>query len=172
MKSLSRVQPLVTPWTAAYQAPPSMGFSRQEYWSGLPLGLVSQIYNQLYFFFFFFLNFGCTGSSLLHVGFLKLWWAGVTLCCSCQACHCSGFSCCRALALDCVDSGVVAHSLSCSTAHGIFQAQGSLLCPLNCQADLSHLDHQRSPNKILQLNKKTNIQFKNEQRRKRRLGMS
>jgi len=26
-----------TPWTAAYQAPPSMGFSRQEYWSGLPL---------------------------------------------------------------------------------------------------------------------------------------
>ena len=27
----------MTPWTAAYQAPPSMGFSRQEYWSGLPL---------------------------------------------------------------------------------------------------------------------------------------
>ena len=36
MKSLSRVQPFVTPWTVAYQAPPSMGFSRQEYWSGLP----------------------------------------------------------------------------------------------------------------------------------------
>ena len=30
-------QLLATPWTAAYQAPPSMGFSRQEYWSGLPL---------------------------------------------------------------------------------------------------------------------------------------
>ena len=30
------VQLFVTPWTAAYQAPPSMGFSRQEYWSGLP----------------------------------------------------------------------------------------------------------------------------------------
>ena len=28
---------LETPWTAAYQAPPSMGFSRQEYWSGVPL---------------------------------------------------------------------------------------------------------------------------------------
>ena len=28
---------LVTPWTAAYQAPPSMGFSRQKYWSGVPL---------------------------------------------------------------------------------------------------------------------------------------
>ena len=37
VKSLSRVRLLVTPWTAAYQAPPSMGFSRQEYWSGMPL---------------------------------------------------------------------------------------------------------------------------------------
>jgi len=36
-KSLSRVRLFTTPWTAAYQAPPSMGFSRQEYWSGLPL---------------------------------------------------------------------------------------------------------------------------------------
>ena len=37
VKSLSRVRLLATPWTAAQQAPPSMGFSRQEYWSGLPL---------------------------------------------------------------------------------------------------------------------------------------
>ena len=37
VKSLSRVRLLATPWTAAYQAPLSMGFSRQEYWSGLPL---------------------------------------------------------------------------------------------------------------------------------------
>ena len=37
VKSLSRVSLLATPWTAAYQAPPSMGFSRQEYWSGVPL---------------------------------------------------------------------------------------------------------------------------------------
>ena len=36
MKSLSRVRLFVAPWTVAYQAPPSMGFSRQEYWSGLP----------------------------------------------------------------------------------------------------------------------------------------
>ena len=35
VKSLSRVRLLVTPWTAAYQAPPSMGFSRQEYWSAI-----------------------------------------------------------------------------------------------------------------------------------------
>ena len=36
VKSLSHVWLLATPWTAAYQAPPSMGFSRQEYWSGVP----------------------------------------------------------------------------------------------------------------------------------------
>ena len=37
VKSLHHVWLLATPWTKAYQAPPSMGFSRQEYWSGLPL---------------------------------------------------------------------------------------------------------------------------------------
>ena len=37
VKSLSRIGILATPRTAAYQAPPSMGFSRQEYWSGVPL---------------------------------------------------------------------------------------------------------------------------------------
>ena len=37
VKLLSRVRLFATPWTAAYQAPPSMGFSRQEYWSGVPL---------------------------------------------------------------------------------------------------------------------------------------
>ena len=37
VKSLSHVQLLVTPWPAAYQAPLSMGFSRQGYWSGVPL---------------------------------------------------------------------------------------------------------------------------------------
>ena len=36
MSSLSRVRLFVTPWTEAYEAPPSMGFSRQEYWSGVP----------------------------------------------------------------------------------------------------------------------------------------
>ena len=36
VKSLSPVR-LLAPWTAAYQAPPSMGFSRQEYWSGVPI---------------------------------------------------------------------------------------------------------------------------------------
>ena len=36
VKLLSSVRLFVTPWIVAYQAPPSMGFSRQEYWSGLP----------------------------------------------------------------------------------------------------------------------------------------
>ena len=42
VKSLSRVWFFATPWTAAYQDPPSMGFSRQEYWSGVPLGSINQ----------------------------------------------------------------------------------------------------------------------------------
>ena len=37
VKLLSRVRLFTTPWTVAYQAPPPMGFSRQEYWSGVPL---------------------------------------------------------------------------------------------------------------------------------------
>ena len=37
VKSLSCIRLLATPWTAAYQVPPPMGFSRQEYWSGVPL---------------------------------------------------------------------------------------------------------------------------------------
>ena len=61
MKSLSRVQLLATPWTAAYQAPPFMGLSRQEYWSGLPLlPLLHSIYvcsyTVLVFFFLIYLT--------------------------------------------------------------------------------------------------------------------
>ena len=37
VKSLSHLRPSATPWTTAFQAPPSMGFSRQEYWSGVAL---------------------------------------------------------------------------------------------------------------------------------------
>ena len=43
VKSLSRVRLLATPWTGAYQAPPSMGFARQEYWSGVPLPSLSSL---------------------------------------------------------------------------------------------------------------------------------
>ena len=59
VKSLSHVQFLVTPWTAAYQAPPFMGVSRQEYWSGLPLpSPLSAMWSwQMTYSFFFCLNF-------------------------------------------------------------------------------------------------------------------
>ena len=54
VKSLSRVRLLVTPWTAAHQAPPSMGLSAQEYWSGVPLpSPFMTVY--LFWFLFFFL---------------------------------------------------------------------------------------------------------------------
>ena len=45
MKSLSHVQLFVTPWTIAYQAPLSMEFSRQEYWSGLPFPSPGDLHN-------------------------------------------------------------------------------------------------------------------------------
>ena len=45
VKSLSRVRLSVTLWTAAYQASPSMGFSRQEYWSGVPLSSLDGVSN-------------------------------------------------------------------------------------------------------------------------------
>ena len=63
VKSLSRVRLFETPWTAAYQAPLSVGFSRQEYWSGLPLpspyyvSYLSLNYNYLYIYFFLFIIF-------------------------------------------------------------------------------------------------------------------
>ena len=50
VKSLSRVRLLATSWTAAYQAPPSMGFSRQESWHGVPLLspkiMITNLYNE------------------------------------------------------------------------------------------------------------------------------
>ena len=54
VKSLSRVQLLATPWMVAYQAPLSIGFSRQEYWSGVPLPSPSSESKM-----FLFLFFGC-----------------------------------------------------------------------------------------------------------------
>ena len=56
LKPLSRVRLLATPWTAAYQAPPSMGFARQEYWSGLPLPSleeISSLSHSVVFLYFF-----------------------------------------------------------------------------------------------------------------------
>ena len=56
VKSLSRVRLLATPWTTAYQAPPSIGFSRQEYWSGVPLPSpeeISSLSHSVVFLYFF-----------------------------------------------------------------------------------------------------------------------
>ena len=67
LSRFSRVQFCATPETAVQQAPPSLGFSRQEHWSGLP-------FYQCFFFFFcslfiYYLFLVCTESLLLHVGF-------------------------------------------------------------------------------------------------------
>ena len=45
VKSLSHVRHFATPWIVAYKAPPSMGFSRQEYWSGLPFPSLGDLPN-------------------------------------------------------------------------------------------------------------------------------
>ena len=50
VKSLSRIRLFATPWTAAYQAPLSMGFSRQQYWSGVPLPFLGIICNHPLFY--------------------------------------------------------------------------------------------------------------------------
>ena len=65
VKSLSRVQLLATPWTAAHQAPPSMGFSSQEYWSGLPLPSPSYVPSHLQKLFFLLVSQDAVSSSCL-----------------------------------------------------------------------------------------------------------
>ena len=63
VKLLSHVRLLETSWTAAHQAPPSMGFSRQEYWSGLPLPspVIWDIINSI---FLIYPNFSCLLESI------------------------------------------------------------------------------------------------------------
>ena len=76
VKSLSRIRLFATPWTAAYQAPLPMGFSRQEYWSGMPLpsplDLLSNRKKTKLCFTWFLYNFLC-------LSYLKIWNAfGIT----------------------------------------------------------------------------------------------
>ena len=67
VKLLSHVRLLATPWTAAYQAPPSMEFSRLEYWSGLPLPSPWQYYKILTMVCIFSLSYpGHTTLFLQH----------------------------------------------------------------------------------------------------------
>ena len=72
-KSLSRVRLLATPWTAAYQALPSMGFSRQEYWSGVPLPSP----------FYGWIIFNCLYVPQLLYPFICRWTSRLLLCSSC-----------------------------------------------------------------------------------------
>ena len=72
VKSLSRVRLLATPWAAAYQAPPSMGFSKQEYWSGVPVP--SPIYMPYFLPLQYYMH-----SNNLWTGF-HLWWKGSPHC--------------------------------------------------------------------------------------------
>ena len=67
VKSLSRVRLLATPWTAAYQAPLSIGFSRQEYWTGVPLP--SPIYTLVYDIYLSLSNVlhSVIGSRFIHL---------------------------------------------------------------------------------------------------------
>ena len=68
VKSLSHVQLSATPWTAAHQVPPSMGFSRQEYWSGVPLPFLGYThYHNLITLTIFTTSF--SAESWLHVVF-------------------------------------------------------------------------------------------------------
>ena len=77
VKLLSHVRLLATPWTAAFQAPPSMGFARQEHWSGVPLPSgVLKLWN-------IFLNNNCSLGIRIFVFFLrKLKSCGVSLACA------------------------------------------------------------------------------------------
>jgi len=72
VKSLSRVRLLSTPWTAAYQAPLPMGFSRQEYWSGVPLPSPLVSYKNLSFFFSSELKFFFSLSHITHTDTLPV----------------------------------------------------------------------------------------------------
>ena len=76
VKSVSRVWLLATPWTAAYQAPPPMGFSKQEYWSGLTLPSPAQPYKCISKCYFLYGNVprGCVLNYFSCVRlFVTLW---------------------------------------------------------------------------------------------------
>ena len=132
---------LSDPWTAAYQAPLSMGFSRQEYWSVVPLPSPHIELDPCFMFFLKFILFlAALGLHWCSLAFSSCSERGLLRRCSAWVSHCSGFSYCRARAL-----GHTGFS-SCPMARGIFRGQESNPCPLHWQADSYSLNHQgRSP---------------------------
>ena len=155
MKSLSRVQLLATPWTAAYQAPPLMGFSRQEYWSGVPLPSPNP----------------CAVRGITQGGFQHPWSRGLTGPAAGAATpdgaagasgararerDSAGPQSCPALChpTDCSPPGSSAHGIlqASSTGagchcllQGIFPTQESNLGLLHCRQILYQLSHQGNP---------------------------
>ena len=82
VKSLSRSRLLATPWTAAYQARPPMGFSRQEYWNGLPLPSLIQVtmrslISLLLGFWAVILNFPRAWPITCSFSFVPLLWSSI-----------------------------------------------------------------------------------------------
>ena len=73
VKSLSRVPLLATPWTAAHQAPPSMGLSRQGYWSGVPLPSPTSSSRQIQKMYLPLSNINSKSISLYHNTLSWLW---------------------------------------------------------------------------------------------------
>ena len=80
VKSFSRVWLLATPWTAAHQAPPSMGFSRQEYWSGVPLPSPTQALdrNKLDAYVHIFNSWSDTEWGIFLIYVIKYLWLKIT----------------------------------------------------------------------------------------------
>ena len=70
VKSLSHVRLPATPWTAAYQAPPSLGFSRKEYWSGLPLPspYIGYVHTNMFTCEYTRVVYGCLGCAIYSLG--------------------------------------------------------------------------------------------------------
>ena len=74
LSRFSRVRLFTTPWTAAYQAPPHMGFSRQEYWSGMPLPSQVSVSRDMEFSSIHLPGLGPTWLILPQKGYLQTWW--------------------------------------------------------------------------------------------------
>ena len=135
-KSLSHVWLCATPWTAAYQAPPSMGFSRQEYWSGLPLPSPWCKNSRRYNIYEQKLSAFRLIVSSLNWKWQRKWFSRVWL-------FVTAYSPWNSLGQN---TGVGSHFL----LEGIFPTQGSNSGLLHCKQILYHLSYQGSPwDKIL-----------------------
>ena len=112
MKSLSRVWLLVTPWTAAYQAPLSVGFSRQEYWSGVPLPS-PKLFTVLFLYFGWRVQLWSLTALAFWLIIFWCWWLRASFLHLDWSCVPSQFS----------PYNLMDYSLTGSSVHGIFMAR-------------------------------------------------